>query len=99
MKKEKWINEVFESTKNLERQEAPAFLFEKVIGKIELSKKESREVNSSTLKWAAGFAAVVVLTINIFSVKKVVSEGKHAEVQGMNSEMQSGLNNSTIYNY
>ena len=96
MKKEQWINEVFESTKNLERLEASPFLAEKVIDRIALS-NEAGNQGALGIKWAFGLVAALFIVINIVSLAKAEhnKEAGRVEIQ----HAIEGINNQVIYNY
>lgn len=72
MEKENWINEVMQSTKGIKPVEANPFLFEKIIHKIEASKREEVEVKSFSKNWA--LVASVVLVINVVSLAYVLKD-------------------------
>ena len=95
MKKEQWINEVFESTKNLERLETSPFLAEKVIGRIALSKGAEKQ-NALPIKWVFGLAAALFIVINIVSLAKAAH---NKEMGRMEMQMTDEINNQVIYNY
>ena len=95
MKKEQWINEVFESTKDREKLEVSPFLAETVLGRIELDKNKSKQ-NVPGIKWAFGLAAVLFIVINVISLAKA---SRNKEVSRMETQQTEGINNQVIYNY
>lgn len=92
MEKEKWIEEVFESTKGLQRQEPSPFLFEKVLSKIETEKGFHGSVLPG-FKWALGVCMILIIAIN------VVSLGRANQKNSQEKEQVSEFNNSIVYNY
>jgi hypothetical protein len=95
MDKEQWIKEVFNSTKKMERLEASPFLAEKILSRIELSKKQGQPV--AGFKWALGVVAVLIIGINIIALSKVL-HGKRAGSAAI-VQQNAGINNSVIYSY
>lgn len=93
MQKEEWINEVFESTKGLEKATASTFLFEKIANRIE---REKQTYVKPGLKWAFAVSVVILITVNLFSVLKV-SSGR--ETSKAKTSAGSEYDHSTIYNY
>lgn len=94
MQKEKWINEVLESTKGLTKAQPSPFLFEKIAQAIETAKQQA-PVLKPGLKWAFAISVIILVTVNLFSVIKNSSSEKNKTVVGVHSE----YDHSTIYNY
>jgi hypothetical protein len=92
MEKEKWIEEVFESTKGMRKLEASPFLFEQVSARV--NKQEPRL--SIGIKWAMGFTAALFLTINILSVGQA-TDFKHQAAAKTASQQE--FNYITVYSY
>ena len=88
MQKEEWINEVLNSAKGIQKAEAPAFLFEKIVNKIEKNKQSETK---PLVKWALAACALIFISINLFSVVKFSSDNKTTEA--------NPYDHSIIYSY
>jgi hypothetical protein len=97
MEKENWINEVMQSTKGMKPMEANPFLFEKIVHKIELNKKEEAQAKSFSKGWA--LAASIVIIVNIISftymLKDKPSQQKEMGYNALSKEM--GLTQTSNY--
>ncbi len=97
MEKEKWIDEVLESTKKMQRAEPSPFFFEQISAKIN-SKNYHMKYSSDrdpVMRWALACAVGALLTINIM----VVMKGKISGEQSNMYVTATSLNNSTLYLY
>ncbi len=92
MEKENWINEVFESTKGIQKAEPSPFLFEQITSRIQ----KGREVVQTNpfLKWGLASLVLVILSLNVISI----ASNKTAEVS-QETSTDSYFNNATTYNY
>jgi hypothetical protein len=97
MEKENWINEVFESTKGMQKAEPSPFLFEQITARIH--KGEYTFVQADPfLKWGLTSLILIILSLNLISITKT----KNTEIASQeNSEAtpESYFNNATTYNY
>lgn len=99
MEKDKWINEIINSTGGLHKAEPSPFLFVQVTAKI---KKNTQPVFSSegnaAIRWSLAVLVSVIISVNLISiVKSNVKDQNTAE----NTFTGTGfnLNNATIYSY
>lgn len=96
MEKEKWINEILDSTKGMQKAEPSSFLFEQVTERIKSGKEMIRA--NPALKWGLAASMLVIIIFNAISILKSNSGNDRANVGKVNSN-ESQLNNATIYNY
>ena len=96
MGQEKWINEVLESTKGMQKAEPSPFLFEQITSKIKLG-KQPVQINS-TIKWGLAVSMSVIIILNVISVFKSNSSTQQANVETQVST-ETSLNNATTYTY
>lgn len=97
--REKWVNEVLNSTEGMKKAEANPFLYEKIMYKLQ-DREAVQDIPAKVLlpKWV--FAAVVVLLLNSLAIVKETNKGKSIRdtdtpAMGMLSE----IGNQTTYNY
>lgn len=93
MKKEEWINEVLDSTKGMQKAEAPPFLQEKIMGRIQTA--SSAVMEKPSLQWAFALTAIVLIAINVFTVLPK----DHAPKAALQKNAGAGFDNSTVYMY
>lgn len=96
MEKENWINEVLESTKDMQKAEPSPFLFEQITSRIQ---KGTEVIQADPfLKWGLTTFVVMILSLNVISIVK----NNSTEVVEQTTETASTdnyFNNSIIYNY
>lgn len=93
MEKENWINEVFESTKGMQKAEPSPFLFEQITSRIQKG-REVVQVNPF-LKWGLASLVAVILSLNVISI----AHSKTTDVASQETSVDSYFNNAVIYNY
>jgi len=92
------INNIFDSTKGMQKAEPSVFLFEQITAKIEMSKVGSPSYGSTLLKWGLAVFVSVVIGVNVISIFKFRTSGNEmSNVETTSSD--SYLNNETVYNY
>jgi hypothetical protein len=96
MEKENWINEVFESTKGMQKAEPSPFLFEQISTRINKGEYSGVEV-SPFLKWGLTSLVLVILSLNVISIAN--NKAREVSSQENNNSADSYFNNATIYNY
>jgi len=93
--KEKWINEVENSLNGLSPAEVNPYLYSKITSRI----NAKNEVAPSKLVWATSILFVIVLILNIYTMRfnlKSKSSSTKTEIQALSSELY--LTNSIDYN-
>ena len=95
--KEKWLNEVMNSTNGMVCAGAPPMLYENIISKIQRQKPEKATVIVMR-RWAV--AAAVLFVFNICSVFYVFNnKEKKAEKTDVYAPLASEMNMNSGYNY
>jgi hypothetical protein len=94
MKKEEWIDDVLDSTKQIGKASAPPFLVEKVMSRIQAGKPEPVR-QAGYVKWALAFGIILFITMNVIVLQKNLnSSGNVSSESGMNE-----YNHAIVYNY
>lgn len=106
MEKEKWINEVMNSTSGLQKAEPSPFLFEKITARIQQTNSAPKTVSVLfRTKFAVGFAAAALLITNGIAIATFVSTDQVASntQSDPNKEIVTTLSQelgySSSYNY
>ncbi len=97
MEKEKWLDEVLESTKRMQRAEPSPFIFEQIMAKIN-SKNYQMKYSSDRdplMRWTLACTVSALLMTNIM----VVMKGKIAGEKTNTYAAATSLNNTTLYLY
>lgn len=95
MKKEEWIEEVFNSTQGIKRANASPFLLEKIAQRIASENEQKISKLNPAFKWAFTLTAILFISVNIVSIKKISSLNDSKNM----SEQINEFNHSVIYNY
>ena len=93
--KEKWIDEVFNSTQGMNRAQPGADLYEKITDK--LSRPHPVSLPFPVKRWIA--AAVLLLALNVSSVIYFNSQEKKTASVNTSSPLASEIQTETTYNY
>lgn len=94
MEQSKWINEVLESTKGMQKAEPGPFLFEKVTSRINKAKTSTGQT-SPVIKWAFAVSAVVIISLNTMVI---ADYGSNETTSNSDSELVSDLSTQLGYN-
>jgi hypothetical protein len=94
MKKEEWIDDVLGSAKQIEKVNAPPFLVEKIMSRIQTAKPELVR-QTGFVKWALAFGIVLFIALNVITLQKNLKGNGEAKREAGMSE----YNHSVIYNY
>lgn len=99
MEKDKWINEILNSTKGMQRAEPSPFIFEQITAKINSKARPvySSELNSS-VRWGLAVLVSVIISINLITIVKSNVQTKNVN-ENSGTETILSLNNATVYNY
>ncbi len=99
MNREKWINEVLDSTRGMQPAQPPARLFEKITDEINNPKKyrQANTVPFPVKQWAV--AAMLLLAVNIGSVLYYIGENKKAAISTRTTLLTDELQAQSTYNY
>lgn len=99
MEKDKWINDIIDSTKGMQRAEPSPFVFEQITAKLSNKVKPiySSESNSA-VRWGLAFLVSAIILVNMISLIKVNVRSK-STVESSMSESVNELDNATIYSY
>lgn len=99
MEKDKWINDIIDSTKGMQRAEPSPFVFEQITAKLNNKVKPvySSESNSA-VRWGLAFLVSVIISVNMISLIKGNMKSK-TSIDTNVSESVNELNNATIYSY
>lgn len=97
MQKENWINEVFESTKGMQKAEPSPFLFEQITARINKGGHASVTVDPF-LKWGLTSFVAIILSLNVISILNSNKEVASQETTTVTST-DSYFNNNTTYTY
>jgi hypothetical protein len=92
MKKEEWIDDILDSSKQIGKVSAPPFLVEKVMNRIQTGKPEPAR-QAGYVKWAFAFGIVLFIAMNVITLQKKLKSGGHA-VREVNE-----YDHSIVYNY
>ncbi|HTA62863.1 MAG TPA: hypothetical protein VK835_10425 [Bacteroidia bacterium] len=97
MEKENWINEVMQSTKGMKPVDANPFLFEKIVHKIELNRRDEVQAKSFSKGWALAASLIIVVNLISFTymLKDKPSHQKEIGYQALSKEM--GLAQTSNY--
>jgi hypothetical protein len=99
MEKDKWINDILESTKGMHRAEPSPFIFEQITAKIN---NKARPVYSSDanvfVRWSLAVLVSVIISVNLISIVKSNVKDQNA-AENTVTETVLNLNNATIYSY
>jgi len=93
--KEKWIDEVFNSTQGLKRAQPGADLYEKIAAK--LSHPQPVSLPFPVKRWIA--AAVLLLAVNMGSVIYFNGQEKKTVPVNTGNPLASEIQTETTYNY
>lgn len=98
MKQHDHINEIFDSTKGMQKAEPSPFLFEQITARIEKGRVKPVSNGGAFLRWGLAVFVTVIITINIISLFKYRSISNDvSEINTTSSD--SYFNNETVYNY
>lgn len=103
MDKNRWIDEVLDSAKEIKSVEPNPYLFEKISNRMESNKTVILEFEGSKnkTKWALAMAAVLVIALNlIVLMKSFSSTTESSQSSSLVSELGDELGYTTTnYNY
>ncbi len=93
--KERWIDEVMNSTQGMSRAQPGAGLYEQITAK--LTRPQTATTSFPVKRWAA--AAILLLTLNVGSVIYFNNREKKATNISTSNPLASEIQTETIYNY
>ena len=95
MNKEKWINEVLESTRGMQRATPPPCLYDKVA--VSLDRPDRTVILGSAKQWVA--AAILLIALNVSSIIYSLAQNKKPETTVASNTLFSEIQTGTTYNY
>jgi hypothetical protein len=99
MSKEKWIDEILNSAKNIKIVEGDPWLASKVEAKLHRQKDKRTGIVPLHWVYATSFALLLILTINLFVWNKSVSTIKNKDVQQVMKDYDFSQNDIYSLNY
>jgi hypothetical protein len=97
MKKEQWINDIFETASEIKEVEAGPYLYQKIISRLHQPEESSATIWKFKLEWALAFFLVIAINISSFVVfkTKMKKEKEQSAIQALSGEISF----NTLYNY
>lgn len=94
MNKEKWINEVLDSTRGMQRATPPPGLYDKIAVRLH---NTGKDVIRPAKLWVA--AAIVLLALNVGSIVYALTQNKKTETTVASNTLFPEIQTGTTYNY
>ena len=95
MNKEKWINDVLESTRSIQRATPPPGLYDQIAAGI--GNLDKVVIHRPAKQWIA--AAILLVALNIGSIIYSLAQNKKMETTVASNTLFSEIQTGTTYNY
>ena len=95
MNKEKWINEVMESTAGMQRATPMPGLFDRIA--VAAGRQVHTTIHIPSKKWIA--AAILLVMLNIGSVLYAIGQHKHEQNTVASNTLFTEIQTGSTYNY